>query len=113
MAEREGSLAAAEATRRALRQHPLSAGLHLLHALLLLEVGNGEEGVAALRRARYLDPGAVPARLPGRPGGDGGGQVARRRHGRRNEATGASPPGGLDRIEAGPHRTGAGLPVQR
>jgi chemotaxis protein methyltransferase CheR len=53
----EAERACAEATAR----HPLSAELHYLHAVLLLEAGRDEEAVRAVRRVLYLDPSLAVA----------------------------------------------------
>jgi chemotaxis protein methyltransferase CheR len=47
----QGEQACAEATAR----HPLSAELHYLHAVLLLDRGQPEEAIRAARRVLYLD----------------------------------------------------------
>jgi chemotaxis protein methyltransferase CheR len=55
------ALANLEATRAeracaaALGRHPLSAELHYLHAMLLIELRRDEEAIQALRRVLYLD----------------------------------------------------------
>ncbi|MEO6599857.1 MAG: CheR family methyltransferase, partial [Polyangiaceae bacterium] len=41
--------------RAALGHHPMSADLHYLHALMLLDLGKGPTATSALRRAIYLD----------------------------------------------------------
>ncbi len=51
-------LAAAELAARQLTEEPLSAELHYLHGLALVEVGDDEQALVALRRAAYLDPGS-------------------------------------------------------
>ena len=49
-------ITAAEAEcRAALSRHPLSADLHYLQALMLLDLGQAEAATSALRRAIYLD----------------------------------------------------------
>jgi chemotaxis protein methyltransferase CheR len=47
--------------RAALLRHPLSAELHYLHALTLLELSQRPSAAEALRRAIYLDPGLAIA----------------------------------------------------
>jgi chemotaxis protein methyltransferase CheR len=47
--------AAAGACARALERHPLSAELHFLHAVLLLDGNRAEDAARALRRVVYLD----------------------------------------------------------
>ncbi len=56
---REGSRSAEEAVVR----HPLSAELHLLSALLLVELGRDEEAAVAARRVLYLDRSQGTAHL--------------------------------------------------
>jgi chemotaxis protein methyltransferase CheR len=48
--------AAAELAARHIVQHPLSAQLHYLHGLALVEIGEDAQALIALRRAAYLDP---------------------------------------------------------
>ncbi len=72
--------AAAEACARGLEAHPLCAGLHHLHALLLAEAGRPAEAAASARRAVYLDPGlaAAHAVLGTAQAAAGEGEAARR-----------------------------------
>jgi chemotaxis protein methyltransferase CheR len=51
----ESSARAVEFCAEAIARHPLSAALHVLHAILLEELGRTEAAVAAGRRAVYLD----------------------------------------------------------
>lgn len=46
---------------RAVARFPLSAELHVLHGLLLLDAGQAEKAVRALRQALYLDPSLTVA----------------------------------------------------
>jgi chemotaxis protein methyltransferase CheR len=48
--------AAAELASRNCAQQPLSAQLHYLHGLALVEIGEDAQALIALRRAAYLDP---------------------------------------------------------
>ena len=48
--------AAAELAARHLSEEPLSAQLHYLHGLALVELGEDQQALVALRRAAYLDP---------------------------------------------------------
>ncbi|MDA8069338.1 MAG: hypothetical protein M0T77_12130 [Actinomycetota bacterium] len=54
---------AAEQLARAAERHPLSAPLHYLHGLILLDAGRSGEALAALRRCTYADHDCVPAHL--------------------------------------------------
>lgn len=64
--EREhGSLAAEAGCRDLLATEPLSAGLHVLHATLLLDLGRDELATQALRRGLYLDRSLLIAQLVG------------------------------------------------
>lgn len=64
--EREhGSVAAEAGCRDLLSTEPLSAGLHVLHATLLLDLGRDEPAAQALRRAQYLDRSLLIAQLVG------------------------------------------------
>ncbi|HEX4017839.1 MAG TPA: protein-glutamate O-methyltransferase CheR [Frankiaceae bacterium] len=48
--------AAAELAARHMVEQPLSAQLHYLHGLALVEIGEDAQALIALRRAAYLDP---------------------------------------------------------
>jgi len=62
--EREhGSAAAETGCRDLLRAEPLSAGLHVLHAMLLLDLGRDALAEQALRRGLYLDRSLLIAQL--------------------------------------------------
>jgi chemotaxis protein methyltransferase CheR len=64
--EREhGSLAAEAGCRDLLATEPLSAGLHVVHAMLLLDLGRDSLAEQALRRASYLDRSLLIAQLVG------------------------------------------------
>jgi len=64
--EREhGSLAAETGCRDLLSSEPLSAGLHVVHASLLLDLGRDAAAEQALRRAMYLDRSLLIAQLLG------------------------------------------------
>lgn len=52
---REGAVPAERACSRALEREPLSVELHYLQGILLLELGDTEGAVSAMRRALYLD----------------------------------------------------------
>lgn len=54
---------AEKACARALVHDPLSAELNFLHALVLLDLGRGDEAVPALRRVIYLDRSLAVAHL--------------------------------------------------
>jgi chemotaxis protein methyltransferase CheR len=54
---------AARSAEEAIVHHPLSAELHLLYALLLVELGRDEEAAVAARRAVYLDRSQGTAHL--------------------------------------------------
>lgn len=54
---------AARVAEEAIARHPLSAELHLLYALLLVELGRDEEAAVAARRAVYLDRSQGTAHL--------------------------------------------------
>ena len=57
-----GRLAPAlEAIEQALAGRKLDAGMHHLHAVILIEMGQAERARAALRRALYLEPNFVIA----------------------------------------------------
>ena len=61
---RSHGLSAAEAgCRDELTRQPLSAALHLLHAELLVDLGNDHQAELALRRALYLDGTLLSARM--------------------------------------------------
>lgn len=55
LANRSGAVFAERACSRALELAPLSVELHYLQGVLLLELGDDEGAVSALRRALYLD----------------------------------------------------------
>jgi chemotaxis protein methyltransferase CheR len=52
---RDGAVPAERACSRALEREPLSVELHYLQGILLLELGDTEGAVSAVRRALYLD----------------------------------------------------------
>ncbi len=52
---RDGAVPAERACSRALERAPLSVELHYLQGILLLELGDTEGAVSAMRRALYLD----------------------------------------------------------
>ncbi len=54
-ANRDGAARALEPAAESVRRYPLSAELHFLHAVLLLELGSLAEATASMRRAVYLD----------------------------------------------------------
>lgn len=56
LANRSGAASAEHACREALGAAPLSVGLHYAMGLLLLELGDWDGAIAALRRVLYLDP---------------------------------------------------------
>jgi chemotaxis protein methyltransferase CheR len=60
-ANAHGSVAALAEIERQLQQHPLSAALHLLHTLVLMDLGRRDEATVSLRRTLYLDPTSVIA----------------------------------------------------
>jgi chemotaxis protein methyltransferase CheR len=60
-ANAHGSVAALAEIERQLHQHPLSAALYLVHALVLIDLGRRDEATASLRRTLYLDPESVIA----------------------------------------------------
>jgi chemotaxis protein methyltransferase CheR len=55
LANDAGAVEAEKACRVAIEGSPLSVELHYLHALLLIELADSEQAVAALRRTLYLD----------------------------------------------------------
>jgi chemotaxis protein methyltransferase CheR len=55
LAREHGSAAAEAGCRDLLTRQPLAAGLHVVHASLLLDLGRDEAAAQALRRAQYLD----------------------------------------------------------
>ena len=55
LANDAGAAEAEKACRVAIEGAPLSVELHYLHALLLIELADSEQAVAALRRTLYLD----------------------------------------------------------
>jgi chemotaxis protein methyltransferase CheR len=55
LANDAGAAEAEKACRVAIERAPLSVELHYLHALLLIELADAEQAVAALRRTLYLD----------------------------------------------------------
>jgi chemotaxis protein methyltransferase CheR len=54
---------ATEELSQAAERHPLSAPLHYLHGLILLDTGRADEALTALRRCTYADPSCAPAHL--------------------------------------------------
>jgi len=54
---------ATEQLSQAAEGHPLSAPLHYLHGLTLLDTGRSAEALTALRRCTYADPSSAPAHL--------------------------------------------------
>lgn len=62
-ANRYGSERAAREAQRRIQENPLCTELHLLHGILLLDVGQNEEAVRAFRRALYLDRSLAIANL--------------------------------------------------
>jgi chemotaxis protein methyltransferase CheR len=56
LADSGNSAAAEQAAVDELRQFPLSAELHYLHAIVCAELGRSEAAIAALRRVLYIDP---------------------------------------------------------
>ena len=54
---------AARACEQAIEQHPLSAHLHYLHAMVLLESNRAAEAATSARRVIYLDPDLAVAHL--------------------------------------------------
>ena len=63
LADAEGVREGARSAEEAVVRHPLSAELHLLSALLLVELGCDEEAAAAARRSVYLDRSQGTAHL--------------------------------------------------
>lgn len=61
LADRGQGREAEVACEEALGRSPLDAGLHLLHATILVDLSRPSEATAALRRALYLDPGLALA----------------------------------------------------
>ncbi len=55
LANREGTEEAVRAAATEVQRHPLSAELHFLHAILLLDLGRDEDAERAIKRALYLD----------------------------------------------------------
>lgn len=54
---------ATEQLSQAAECYPLSAPVHYLHGLILLDIGRSEEALTALRRCTYADPDCAPAHL--------------------------------------------------
>ena len=67
LANAAGTVTALSEVNEQLRVHPMSASLHLLRALLLVDQCRFDDARQALRRVLYLDPGSRIARALSRP----------------------------------------------